>query len=41
MAAEKKRLIIYHCVIRKKRVAKKIIITIDGVNRIPTHAIDW
>ena len=36
LAAKRERLIIFRCVIEKKRVAKKKIITTDGVNRIPT-----
>ena len=36
LAAKRERLIIIRCVIGKKRVAKKNIITKDGVNRIPT-----
>ena len=36
LAAERERLIDFRCVIGKKRVAKKNIITKDGVNRIPT-----
>ena len=36
LAAKRERLIIFRCVIGKKRVAKKNVITTDGVNRIPT-----
>ena len=35
LAAKRERLIIFRCIIGKKRVAKKYIITTDGVNRIP------
>ena len=38
MAAKREKLIIFRCVIEKKKVAKKNVITIDGVNRIPTVA---
>ena len=36
LAAKRERLIIFRCVVGKKRVAKKNIIATDGVNRIPT-----
>ena len=40
LAAERERLINYRCVIgKKKSCQKKNIITKDGVNRIPTHAL--
>ena len=39
LAAKRKRLIIFRCVIGKKRIAKKNVITTDGVNRIPTLTI--
>ena len=35
-AAKRERLIVFRWVIEKKRVAKKNVITKDGVNRIPT-----
>ena len=39
LAAKRERLIIFRCVIGKKKVAKKKKITTDGVNRIPTIAL--
>ena len=36
LAAKRERLIIFRCVIGKKELPKKNIITKDGVNRIPT-----
>ena len=39
LAAKSERLIIFRYVIGKKRVAKKNVITTDGVNRIPTTSL--
>ena len=36
LAAKRERLIMFRCVIGKKRVAKKNVITTGGNNRIPT-----
>ena len=36
LAAKRERLIDFRCVIEKKELPKKYIITKDGVNRIPT-----
>ena len=36
LAAKRERLVIFRCVIEKKELPKKNIVTTDGVNRIPT-----
>ena len=37
-AAKREKLIIFRCVIGKKELPKKNVITTDGVNRIPTRS---